>query len=101
MKWWASLGITKARFDAERKYVTKVELYKINDGAVQDKSTVSRERIVELMEMGFFAVTISEKPDGGIKILNPIHLCETMGETFIRVDDEAEPRDQLGRLPEI
>ena len=101
MKWWASLGITRARYDDEGKYVTRVELHKIHDGVVQEKSMVSRDRVVELMELGFFVVTIREKSDGGIQILNPLHLSETMGGAFIRVDDEDEPRDQLGRLPEL
>ena len=101
MKWWASLGITRARYDDEGKYVTKVEIHKLNDGVAHDKSILARDHVMEFMEKGFFIVTINEKSDGGIQIRDPVHLCETRGETFIRVDDGDEPRDQLGRLPEL
>ncbi len=98
---WASYAITRARYDDSRTRVVKVEVHEVTDGRIGPNRVWPRGNIVHLVEGGFRVVTAG--PGGGSSLAptDTVRLVRLDGEDYLRIDDEAVPRDDLGELPEV
>lgn len=101
MKRYASLGISKARYDDSRTRIVKVEAYEIRSGNLGTRMMMPREQLVDAVRIGPSVTTIHVRDGCFFDLLDSVTLVETEDGTLLRAGDERDSRDDLGELPQL
>jgi len=97
----ASYGISSVRYDARREYVTEVKTH-LYDGALYFSSSGwwKRDSVLRALSMSDQFVTLTSAPGNKYQKDEDVHVVAVDGSTYLRVDNERVPADDLGKLRE-
>jgi len=97
----ASYGISGARYDARREYVTEVKTH-LYDGALYFSSSGwwKRDSMLHALSMSDQFVTLTSAPGNKYQKDEDVRVVTVDGVTYLRVDNERVPADDLGKLLE-
>jgi hypothetical protein len=97
----ASYGISSVRYDARREYVTELRIH-MHDGALYFPSSGwwKRDNVLRGLRISDQFVTLLPAPGDKYQKDEDIHVVTVSGATYLRVDAELVPADDLGELLE-
>ena len=97
----ASYGISSVRYDARREYVTEVKIH-MYDGALYFPSSSwwKRDNVLRALNISDQFVTLTSVPGDKYQKDEDVHDVTVSGTLYLRVDNEAMPADDLGKLQE-
>ena len=101
MKRWINLGISKVRYDDKRGRIVKAEVYELNNGNLATSRIWPREDLVDSAALGLSIATIRIKTGYDFDILEAVEPVQLLGNVYLRVKGDEEPRDDLGELPSL
>lgn len=101
MEKWADYGISVARYDDERKHITRVKVHEDTGDSMGASEEWTRTKVVSPMEQAKTFVTILKGNEGEWKKGQDIHIITVNNVKYIRTDQNRTASDNLENLPEF
>lgn len=100
---WGDYAIVEVRYDNDHSRIVKVKRKKVNHEEESLSLSVekSRQAVIDDIESGSKYTTALKKQNGNWRLGEDIHVIPVNGEQFLRTDQNNEPEDNLGELPEF
>jgi len=100
MSKWADYLISAVRYDEDNNYITDLMVHKDNGDSVGSGSSLTRKKVVLLIEAGSTFMTIYKSDDRWKKGEN-VRIIKIDGVKYLRTDSNHTKKDNLGKLPEF
>ena len=79
----------------------KVGIHEVKAGKLGPESVWPRDNVIDMVNKGFKIVTVNHEGSEMSRSEGVVEVVRLDGETYLRVDGELIPRDDLGKLPEF
>jgi hypothetical protein len=96
---WAFYLVSCAKFDKEKKLITKIGVHKDSEDGFGDMIFQKRDLVLRNWKMGKSYMTLHLKPNGGFKQGEKLSVYRIDGHDYLKVIKDDKPEDNLGELP--
>ena len=98
---WADYCISKVKYDADEKFIEKVEVREDKGDSIGSPSIWKRSDVVSKIEAKKTFVTILKTSEGKWKRGQDVHVLKINNVKYIRTDKNEKESDNLENLPEF
>lgn len=96
---WADYLISAVRYNASGTHIDAVRVHADNGSSVGPGSTMTRSRVVTLLQTGSTFCTIFKSADDQWRRGADVRVVDIDGEKFIKTQPDRTKQDNLGELP--